>query len=199
MKTNVLYTTLLFIFGLIAFSGCSPLIKVYSEEEPGVKLSKYYTYDWDKTDNFVEAESIEYPLSDRASDKIRSATDAQMKRYGFQRFDFAPDLLLHYHVTIKNKVYLQSEEPSMNVVYPESARSGNYSRAKPVHFQEGTLIIDFMDTQTGRQVWRGVAVGIVENQNPEEWDAAIEHTIQRIFAKLDMKPILAPKTEDLAR
>ena len=174
---------------LLVFGGCSPLIKSYSEAEPGLNLSQYCTYDWDNTAEMQPDETAQYLFSPSAAEKVRVASDVQMKRYGFYRFDFQPGLLLRYQASVKNRVDFRVEEPSMHTTYPESAQFGNSSRVSPVPFQEGTLTIDFVDAQSGLRVWRGVALLIVEKDTPGQWDMEIEKTVQRIFNKLPKKPL----------
>lgn len=196
MKSNFPIGIPLLAFALFTFSGCASLIKTYSEEEPGVNLSQYYTYDWLKNNETPPGEPAQYPLSRHADGQIRNATDAQMQYYGYQRGEVEPDLLLHYHVVVANRVYLQHD---WNCGYSETTQNSACHHVQPVYFREGTLIIDFMDTRTGRQVWRGVAVGTVENYAPAQWDAEIAHTIRQIFKKFPLKPRSPAEVRAVAR
>ncbi len=176
----------LFMFALAALGSCHSWIKVYSEKEPDTGLYPYYSYAWSEPDLTPPNEPKSYPLSRHAQDRIHQAVDAQMQRFGFQPFSVEPDLLLHYHVVIENKLYYQHE---WQCIDPEAQRLGSCNRVRPVYFREGTLILDFMDAKTGRQVWRGVAVGTVENYTPQQWDAEIDEAIRLIFKKLPLSPV----------
>lgn len=168
--------------------GCSPITKVYSEEEPGVNFYKYRTYKWLDTKYIKKGNSGPEWLNERVENKIRSSVETQMGRYGFKPCDDKPDLMLHFHVVIKNEVfYIQDwwcdEETG--------ADFGRCHRLRPVNYQEGTLIIDLIDAKTGNQVWRGAAAGVLENLTPEKADARIEEAVRMIFEKFPEKPIPA--------
>lgn len=173
---------------LLLHNGCSSVTKVYSEEEPGVNFYKYRTFDWLDTKYIKQGNSGPEWLNERSENKIRSSVEAQMGRYGFKPCDDKPDLMLHFHIVIKNEVfYIQDwwcdEETGTDF--------GRCHRLRPVNYQEGTLIIDFIDAKTGSQIWRGAAVGALENLTPEKADARIEEAVRLIFEKFPEKPIPA--------
>lgn len=171
---------------LLSSSSCSPFLKVYSEEEPGVNLYKYTTYAWLDTPASEPGLGGSTWQSQRTHEKIRSSVEQQMERYGFKRCDTEPDLMLHYHVVIKNEVLFvrdrYCDEESWN-------RYGHCNRVRPVNYEEGMLIIDLIDTKTGNQVWRGAAVAVRENLNPDQADARIAEAIRLIFKKFPQKAI----------
>lgn len=177
----------LFAVILFAFGGCSPFTKVYSEEEPGVNLHQYYSYKWLPNNGALPGDPIQYKVGDDVESKIRSAVDIQMQHCGYKVCDSGPDLLLHYHVVIKNRVYYQRDWECDDAPH-EASQHAYCQRVRPVHFREGSLILDFMDAETGHQVWRGVAVGIIENLTPAEMNTRIEEAARKIFSKYPVKP-----------
>ncbi|HRI58777.1 MAG TPA: DUF4136 domain-containing protein [Saprospiraceae bacterium] len=184
MKSAFLFLVLLAI--LLIHNSCSSVTKVYSEEEPGINLYKYRTFDWLETKYSKQGNNGPEWLNERAEAKIRSSTEAQMARYGLKPCDDRPDLMLHFHVVIKNEVfYIQDwwcdEETGTDF--------GRCNRLRPVNYQEGTLVIDFIDAKTGSQVWRGAAAGALDNLSPEKADARIEEAVRLIFEKYPEKPI----------
>ena len=182
-KTYRLYFSLLL---LVAASGCSPIIKVYSEEEPGVNLYKYRTFDW--LDKVAEHQGNNGPewLNERTENKIRSAVENSIRRYGFTACTEKPDIMLHYHVVIKNEVFFIRDWWCDEEI---GSRYGRCHRIRPVNYSEGSLILDFIDAHTGEQVWRGAAVGVLEHMTPEQADARIEEAVRLIFNKFPEKPI----------
>lgn len=186
-KKKLLY--LVILLGLLPLlQRCTPFTKVYSEEEPGIKLSKYHTYDW--LDNTASQKGNSGPewLSGSTQLKIRAAVEEHMSRYGLKPCDEKPDLMLHYHVVIKNEI-LYVHDWSCEGVFEAPGKYDRCHRVLPVHYQEGTLILDFIDTKDGNQVWRGAAVGVLENLRPEEADARIKAAVESIFKKYPEKPI----------
>ena len=171
---------------LFFLESCSPFGKVYSEEEPGINLYQYHTYNW--SDNTSSAQGNQGPewLNESTQGKIRAAVEAQMNRYGFQPCTEKPELALHYHVVIKNEVLFIH---NWACIRQDGGISEQCNRVRPVQYHEGTLIIDFLDAATGHQVWRGAAVGGLENIQAADADARIKAAAQAIFKKFPEKPI----------
>ena len=171
---------------LLATAGCSPFLKVYSEEEPGVNLYKYTTYSWLNNPGASPGNSGPEWQSQRTHDKIRQSVETQMGRYGFKRCDETPDLMLHYHVVVKNEVqYVRDQWCDAE----DWHLYGKCNRVRPVNYQEGMLILDLIDSKTGNQVWRGAAVAVQENLSQEQADARIAEALRLIFTKFPQKPV----------
>lgn len=191
MKTRIF----LFAWMLAVLSGggtgCSPFTKVYSEVEPGVNLSKYHTFDWLRNSEVKNGNSGPIWLQEGVQGKIRTSVEEQIGRYGFKPCDDKPDLMLHYHIVIKNEV-LYVRDWSCGGVFETPGNYDRCHRVQPVHYREGTLIIDFIDAKTGNQVWRGAAVGVLDDLAPEEADLRIKQAVEAIFQKFPEKPIPQP-------
>ena len=179
----------LFILAILFFvSACSPFTKVYSIEEPGANLSKYHTYNWLADMETHDGNKGPAWLTASTQERIRMSTEKQMGQYGFKACTENPDLMLHYHVVIENKVYYIRDK---YCVEENGLLNGRCDRLKEMHYREGTLIIDFIDTKSSNQVWRGVAVGVLENIRPSEVASRIDKAIAMIFEKFPEKPIPA--------
>jgi len=177
-----------FVAVLLVLQSCSPFMKVYSEEEPGIRLSKYHTYDWLNDTNTQKGNAGTAWLTEGAQRQIRTVVEQQMLRYGFKPCDEKPDLMLHYHVVVKNEVLFM---PDMACT-PLNEGPGQYNRCnrvQAVQYREGTLIIDIIDTKNGNQVWRGAVVSVLDGMKPDEVDARIKSAVQAIFKKFPEKPI----------
>ncbi len=183
---QTLWMPLILMIVLFSTNACSPFLKVYSEEEPGVNLYKYTTFSWLNNPATAQGNSGPEWQSQRTQDKIRSSVESQLAGYGFRRCDETPDLMLHYHIVVKNEVlYVRDQwcdEETWN-------RYGHCNRVRPVNYQEGMLIIDLIDSKTGNQVWRGAAVAVREKLSPEEADARIAEAVRKIFTKFPQKQI----------
>jgi hypothetical protein len=176
------------IAGFLFLESCSAFTKVYGEVEPGVNLSQFHTYNWLENATVKAGNSGPLWLSDATKTKIRSSVAHEMEQYGFKPCDDKPDLMLHYHIVIKNEV-LYVRDWSCGGVFETPGQYDKCNRVQPVHYQEGTLILDFIETKNGNQIWRGAAIGVLENLRPEEADARIEAAVKAIFTKYPEKPI----------
>jgi hypothetical protein len=186
MKKRTYFMVIALGAALFFLNGCSPFTKVYSEEEPGVILSKYHTFNW--LDNTTTKKGNNGPewLTSSTQAKIRSAVEDKMGCYGYKICEEKPDLMLHYHVVIKNEVLYQQDWTC------RGQGEGMYdrcNRVQPVQYSEGTFILDFIDTRNGNQIWRGAAVSVLNNMRPDEVDERIKGAVQAIFKKYPEQPI----------
>lgn len=188
MKKLFLVLPAFLLSALLLLESCSPFTKVYSEEEPGVNLYKYHTYNWSDNPTTQQGNSGPEWLTSGTQAQIRAAVEDQMSRFGYHLCTENPHLVLHYHVVIKNEV-LFTHDWSCAGVGEHEGQYGRCNRVRPVYYREGSLLLDFIDTQTGNQVWRGAAVGILENITPKQAEARIQAAAQAIFKKFPEKPI----------
>ncbi len=180
---HVLIGVLLF---LILTISCSPLQKVYAEEEPGINLYRYHTYCWLDNPSTIQGAKGPAWLTESTNNNIRASVENQLDKLGFKKSSAYADLTLHYHIVLKNE---------MRYVYDLQCRSyevGNYDsrcdRVTMVPMVEGTLIIDLLDTATGNQVWRGGAVSYLDHIQPNEVDDRLSTAILEIFKAFPRAP-----------
>jgi len=188
MKKTIKILLPALIAAMFLLSSCSPFTKVHSEEEPGVKLTQFHTYNWLDNTTIKQGNSGPEWLSSDTQRKIRAAVEVEMGHFGFKPCDEKPDLMLHYHVIVKNEV-LYVRDWTCGGVFETPGQYDRCNRVEPVHYREGTLILDFIETKNGNQVWRGAAIGVLENLRPEEADARIKASAKAIFKKYPEKPI----------
>jgi len=176
-----------FLGSMFLMGSCSPFTKVYSEEEPGVKLTKYHTYQWLVNTNTKQGNSGPAWLTENAQNNIRSSFEKQLNRYGYKPCDENPDLMLHYHVVIKNEL-MYAPDWTCAGIGDGPGQFDRCHRVQPVQYKEGTLILDFIDAKTGNQVWRGAAISVLEALKPEQMDARHEEAKKDTFKKYPEKP-----------
>jgi hypothetical protein len=176
------FNLLLFTIVALTLTSCSPLTKVYSEEEPGVNLYRYHTYNWADAESAHPGDNGPAWLSNNTRRTIRTAVEDRMNAAGFKVCTDNPDWVLHYHVVIKNEVLYV---PEWTCVGPGNGPYDQIrcNRVRPVQYREGTLIIDLIDAKNGVQVWRGAAAGSLEGVQPADAEARIWQAVKAIFGK----------------
>ena len=145
-----------------SLAGCATLT-VSSHIERDVDFSEYVTYDWGPRDNFPVGD----PRLDNNAffrDYVEGAFEKRLAAKGYERaVTGQPDLLLHYHASVHQKVdvYETDREHGYYPGYPGA-------EAGIVEFEQGTLILDVVDTRTNRLIWRGWAqdsmTGVIDDQ-----------------------------------
>lgn len=159
-------------------AGCGPL-HVYSFTERGADVSRYRTYDW----AVLPPQETGDPRLDSNPffhDRMHQAVEKELAKRGFEKADSAEaQLLLHYHVSITQKIDLGAADPNFGVC----------DSCRPTVYDAGTLLIDLMDSRTNKLLWRGwVERGFdnaIDNQNLME--ARVDEAVRKIFEKLPNK------------
>lgn len=130
------------VLGLLTWvAGCTGPIRVRSVYGPGIRLDGLGSrYDW-------VADSGSRPSNPQFDQLIRGTFDEQLAAKGFTRTeDPLRDFDLDYRVgrVVKGDLL--------------------YERT----YEEGSLIVDVLDPQDGRIIWRGIAEAMVRDSDPPE-------------------------------
>jgi hypothetical protein len=141
-----------------ALAGCATMT-VSSHIERGVDFSEYVTYDWGGKDAFPVGD----PRLDNNPffrDYLQGAIEKRLAAKGYERAVAGPpDLLVHYHASVNQKVDAYESDREHGYYPPES---------RVVEFEQGTLVVDIVDAKTSKVIWRGwsqdTMTGVIDNQ-----------------------------------
>lgn len=107
--------------------------------------------------------------------RLKNAIKNELQAMGFiLKESGKPDFIVAHHVVIKNKVDVDRY----------GYRTGRWQKrmvTKVHHYKQGTLILDFVDTDSKELFWRGVATGVLENRNAAE--KQIKESVAKIMEK----------------
>lgn len=173
MKRLTIYFALL---GTLLLS-CSSAMHVYSDQDKDADIADYKTYSW-LTAQEIEGKGMNPLFYNELNDKrIKQAVDEQMKNRGFIHKNDKQPLEMHYHIIVEDKTVLATEP--LGYLY---GPSWQMKRAQAYPYQEGTLIIDLMDTRNKTLVWRGWATSAIEDEVSKKPEQAIQKAVQKIFS-----------------
>jgi hypothetical protein len=148
---------------------CAPAVNV--EQRANVNYSRYRTFDFADTE--VKTDGTRNPLlnSPIAQDRIKQAIAGELSKRGLRQVEASPDLLVTTHTYVEKAertVYDTYGGPGYAYPYAVGYRGAYlpinygawytpsyYSSPRTVQYNEGTLIIDFIDRRTNNLVWRG--------------------------------------------
>jgi hypothetical protein len=142
---------------LVAMTGCSSLT-VYS--------------DWDDNAEFAEFRSFKLldrtqPARDELVERrVRESVRASLVEMGFTENTTSPDFLVAIHGQVEDKVDVQTYNygyPYYGYPYWHGGRDVSVSQ-----YQEGTLIIDFVDASDNELFWRGWGTKILDHSTRDE-------------------------------
>jgi hypothetical protein len=169
--------------GTLAVAGCATM-NVSSHVERGLDVSRYHTYDWGPADALPAAD----PRLDRDpffQDHLRGEVERAMARRGFEwSTTAAPDLLLHYHANITERIDVNRFDVARGYC------GENGCDVPTRQYEAGTLVIDVIDARTNRLIWRGWAQSAVKGmlENQDTMARQINEAVTRMFEQFP-KPL----------
>lgn len=165
---------IIWIFLLLVLFSCSNELRVYSDWDRDYDVNKFQTYSWPSR---TDLESKNNPLfyNELNDKRIRNAVDIQLKAKGMTRVDENADLVVHYHIVVEDKTAVTTD--------PYGFYGPYWGRSSLYQYNEGTLIIDFMDRKSNSLVWRGWATSILDNNYNEIREETLVKAVTGILEK----------------
>jgi hypothetical protein len=166
----------------VLVTACVPM-RVNSYAEPHANVTAYRTYDWAGGD----LASTGDPRLDSNRffvERVQQAADRQLRLRGYQRIGAStPDLILHLHARVEERIDTSELDGTIGPCQKDDCRAHV--------FDEGTLLIDFVDARTDALVWRGWAErsldGVVDDQ---AWmNQVIDKAVTAIFGRLPARSL----------
>jgi hypothetical protein len=154
-------TGLIIAVAVVGAAGCATM-NVSSHIERGVNFAEYVTYEWGPPDSLPVGD----PRLDNNpffNDYLQGAVEKQLAAKGFERAAAGrpADLLIHYHASVNQRLDVYRADQQYGYCYGDC-------EPQVVDFEQGTLVIDIVDVETKKVIWRGWAqdtmTGIIDNQ-----------------------------------
>ena len=181
---NHLKTTAMLGMMILTLAGCSSL-KVSSDYNPEVDFSQYGTYYWlpapDPTDKTKGPEN-----DGLINQRIEKAVDDVLKTKGMRRVMKRADasLLVTEHINVKQKLRVNTTNYGYGYGRWGYWGGPGYVDTRVGQYQQGTLVLDFIDAKKNELVWRGTAQSrIREMKTPAEREKSVRAAVAAILAK----------------
>ena len=164
---------LLFFYIAIGAAACST-ITIKTDYEPAVDFSRFKTYDWIpgvRTPGNLQ----EVIGAGRVGPFVEAAVEKELARRGYEkekRPGEKPDFFVSYRAQAK-----EITEP--NVITYSCGEAICSHGVEMQRYREGTLVLDIIEPESNRVVWRGTAVGVIGD--PEKRKEAIEDAVARLL------------------
>jgi hypothetical protein len=163
---------LLVIIAVLALSACSSL-KTSSDYDPAVNFTDVKTYAW------VEKKTADatYHLDGLMDQRVRAAVNDQLQLKGLSMVSAdKADVLVNYLTKVDKKINVDTfntnygYNPYYGAGWGRGGMGGvGHTQTTVREYEVGTLILDFVDTKSGKLVWRGsVADTMRDKDTPEE-------------------------------
>ncbi len=175
MKAIRVTSVLGMLFGLLVVSAAAQTVQT--------DYDKSFRFSNLKTFSFVaQRRGATDPLASDSlnNGRIRTGLESQLIGNGFRMETEKPDFVIAYYVTTKNKLNVQD----YGYGPPRWFGSRNISVNQ---YSEGTLMVDFIDTNTNQVIWRGRATGTLEMKGVDKKISKSVEKLVKQFMKDTLK------------
>lgn len=159
-------------------AGCSS-VRVSHDFDSQVNFADLRTYSWMAAPE-SPSETIQKELEKNTlvEGRVKRAVNEQLAAKGLRETAQDPDFLVAFHTGVQDKTDIQSWGYGYGYW---GMRGGGVST---INYQEGTLILDFIDPKTENLIWRGVGKKVVsERTRPEKSEKEISNAVEKILKK----------------
>jgi hypothetical protein len=162
---------------------CSPIYNVKYDYDTKTDFASLKTYDWHPIPAKADIDRLNI-------ERIKNAVDSQMAAKGLRKTPNNPDFLIASHVGSNEKVIIDDwgygYGPYGGYWGGHWGPSGGVSGYQ---YEEGSLILDFVDTKSKKLIWRGSAKAQVNSvKTPEKREKLIAEAVQKILEKFPPPP-----------
>lgn len=174
MKSLLLSTALFLCGGL---SACSS-ISVTNDYDTTVNFAKFKTWSW-LPEAGAPGSNAEGVVS-LSGARIREAVEGDLIARGYPMVASGGSFLVAFHTVIQERLEAGAEP------YGYGWRTG-YGGA-PLVYDEGSLMVDFVDPKTKSMIWRGVASAVVDaSDSAEKRESRIREAVSKLLDQFPPK------------
>jgi len=147
------------------------------DQDPAVSLDSYRTYAWSLTQRAPGDVRVTPALREQIRDEI----DRLLADKGYVLVDTDADFSVLYQVTIEAETIVQTLDWYSGSNFKDSLVQPGPSQRR---YEEGMLIIDVMDGETERLIWRGTATAEVRGRaSPEDRSDRAAEAVRKVLAQ----------------
>lgn len=143
------------------------------------------SYDYDRSIDFINLKTYNWlPVPENAEinaldeNRIKNSVNIELQGKDLRMSADNPDFLIAEHLAKKDRVNVTNWGYS----YGPHARYWGANEVTVYQYEEGTLILDFVDAETKNLIWRGSAKADLGNaKTPEKRDVLIREAVKEIL------------------
>ena len=162
---------------------CSPIYSVKYDYDTKTDFASLRTYDWLPIPAKADIDRLNV-------ERIKNAVNSQMAAKDLRKTPDNPDFLIASHVGKKEKVRIADWGYGYG---PYGRYWGGYGGPRGVDvykYEEGSLILDFVDAKSNKLIWRGSAKAQTNTaKTPEKRQELIDEAVQKILEKFPPPPL----------
>jgi hypothetical protein len=172
----------LVLFLICFIVSCASIYGVEHDYDKKVDFANLKTYDWMPIPEKANIDSL-------SAQRVKSAVNSELKGKGLMMTSDNPDFLIAEHLGKKDKIQVTDWGYDYG---PYRGYHGRYPAPGGVtvnEYEEGSLILDFVDAKSKKMIWRGVAKAVVDRADtPEKREKLINEAVHEILKNFPPKP-----------
>ncbi len=163
------------LFSVLLVAGCSS-VTVRTDFDPDVDFSGWRTYGWHQG-KIISGDALsKNPLVRK---RVFEAVNKTMRDRGWRKLDEDDaDFLILTHAGVEEKVQVNDWGGYGRYDHRWGMRA---SRVTVHNYQEGSLVIDFIDAKSKELAWRGVGTRVIDREAPSQED--VDKVVQEILKR----------------
>ncbi len=147
---------------------CSSVYDVGYDYDKQTNFAGLKTYDWLPVPKEVKVDTL-------VQGRIKNAVNSELEAKGLKMTSDEPDFLIAMHAGTEKKVGYSPD--SRGYGYGRHWHGHRYHRYE---YEEGTLVLDFVDPASKELIWRGTAKVFVDSKMaPEKIDKLVNEAVQK--------------------
>lgn len=153
-------------------------LNVSIDVEQDADFSDYNSYFW--VTDFGNGENVWITVNRIQGEMIKDAVEYEMDVLGMEWKPENPDLLVNFHIF--------DEKYDENFYVGSAPYEYRYMDKQAImeDITDGTIVISFIDTNTGKSIWEGYAtIGVNENEPLREQQADIRQATSAIMDRFN--------------
>ena len=169
-------------------------VRTQHDYDPNADFSRWRTYAWyPATSSPTGDPRLDNPL---LHERIVAAVAQNLVSQGFAtEQDETPDFYVNYHLSLQQRLDVRTVNQSY-ASGPYGRRWGRagwggvgWTETVVDEYEEGTLVIDFIDVSKSRLVWRGIGTRrLANNPNPDRVTQRVNEAVGEILAAFPPAP-----------
>jgi hypothetical protein len=158
-------------------SSCSS-IEVTNDYDSSVDFNALKSWSWHAVATVPNDPDSVVTLTEA---RVRSAIESELTGRGYPEVPSGGSFLVAYHAMIRERIEAGADP------YGYGWRHG-YMGPNVMTYEEGTLLIDFIDPKSKSMIWRGTASAVVDPaDSTEKREKRIRDAVKKVLAKFPPK------------
>jgi hypothetical protein len=164
-------SVIFFLFVMGVTIGCSAVYDVQYDYDTMVDFGGFKTYNWMKIPEKPDINNLDV-------ERIKKAVNGILPVKGLRKTIEDPDFLIAVHLAQKDKLRVTNWGYS----YGPHAGYWGHGGVSIYQYEEGSLILDFVDAASEKLIWRGAAKADINAvRTPDKREKLLNEAVQKIL------------------